>query len=57
MADITGDDLLAKIDAQAAGIARLELQNAALIRENNGLKRAIVPAPNRAERRRKGKDK
>ena len=53
MADITAEDLLKKIDAQAISIGRLELQRDVLERENAVLKKASAPPPNRAERRRK----
>ena len=59
MAEITTADLLKKIDVQAGNLARLELQIAALARENEVLKKAIPTPPpqNRADRRRKEKEK
>ena len=59
MAEITTGDLLKKIDAQSVAIGRLELQREALARENEVLKKAIPTPPpqNRADRRRKGKEK
>ncbi|KKK68953.1 hypothetical protein LCGC14_2938890 [marine sediment metagenome] len=53
MANISIDDLLKKLDEQSVNLGRLALQKDALERENEALKQTLVPAPSRAERRRK----
>ena len=45
MAEITTEDLLTKMDAQAVRINRLELQKEALAREVETLRKLIPPPP------------